>query len=777
MTSLKQSTSRVCWLSEFLKFNAVALVFSAALFLSAPSGISAQTQSSQSAAQQATSAGEQENSHGTGIVPAGVKLNSQMPAAQAARPFHFPKAETRTLANGLRVFVVPDHRQPAVAIRLVLMSGGSIHDPQGMPGIAAMTASMLTQGTQTRSAEQFAQAIDFIGGHIDAAASDDATSATAAVVSRDMDLGVNLLSDAVLHPAFSQEELDRQRQQALSGLQVEYSDPGYLASAAFERVVYGTSPYGMPTEGTPETVSKLTRDDLVKFHDSNYAPNEALLAFAGDVTPERAFALAEKYFGSWEKKALPSEEPAAPAQTQGLHFIVIDKPDAVQTQIRAGNLGIQRSSPDYIPLLVTNRVFGGGYNSRLNTEVRIKKGLTYGANSSFDTNRFAGDFVADTYTRTPATAEATKLVVDLISQMSSGDVKPEELKFAQDYLSGVYPIQSETPAQVAMRILTIAEYGLPEDYNDTYQQRIQGVADDEVKQMAQKYFNAQNLAVVLVGNAAQFLPAVKADFPDAQWEEIPFNQLDLLSANLRKAETVEPAVTPESLAHGHDILMAAAQAAGGDSLKSVSSLEFTEKGNIYTPQGALPITVEWQVAYPDKVHADITLPMGQMSQVSDGKSAWLKTPQGTQEVPGGVVGEFQRGITLFGGWGLYQQVLAGGAKGQYVGQENTADGKPADVVNWDGPSGPVKLYFDSTSHLLVEAKYTSTGMQGPEQADERWSDFRTVEGRQFPYQSVTFRSGSKYTDATVQEIHINPPLDPSLFAKPAASPSSQPPSD
>ena len=726
----------------------------------------AQTQppSQTQAASQATTA--QENQHGTGIVPPGVKLTPEMPAGQPTSVFHFPRAATRTLPNGLRVFVVTDHRQPAVAVRLVLMSAGAIHDPAGMSGIAAMTAGMLTQGTATRSAQQFAEAIDFVGGHINAGAGDDATGVSLTVVSRDLEMGTDLLSDAVLHPAFAQEELERQRQQTLSALRVNYSDPSFLASAVFDRRVYGASPYGLPGDGTPETVAKITRNDLMKFHDADYSPNDALIAFSGDVTPERAFALAEKYFGSWQKKEISQEEAAAPTPTAGLHFIVIDKPDAVQTQIRVGKLGIRRNNPDYIPLLVANRIFGGGYNSRLNTEVRIKKGLTYGASSSFDSNRFAGDFVADTFTRTEATAEATKLVVDLIAQMSTGDAKPEELKFAQDYLSGVYPIQSETAEQVAGRILAVAEYGLPEDYNDTYQQKILDVTDASVRQMASQYFNARDLDVVLVGNASQFLTALKAEFPDAQWEEIPYGDLNLLSPDLRQPKAAAPvAATPESLAKGHEFVMAAAQAAGGDALRNVSSVEFTEKGNIYAPQGALAINVKWQVSYPDKVHATVTLPMGEINQVSDGTSAWVQSPQGTREVPADAFGEFQRGISLFGGWGFYQQVLAGKVQAQYLGEEEL-EGKKADAVNWLASFGVIKLYFDSTTHLLVEAKYKS----GTEDSDQRWSDFRAVEGRQFPYQSVTYRSGTKFSDSAVQDIHINPALDPSLFAKPAASP-------
>lgn len=248
-------------------------------------------------------------------------------------------------------------------------------------------------------------------------------------------------------------------------------------------------------------------------------------------------------------------------------------------------------------------------------------------------------------------------------------------------------------------------------------------------------------------------------------------------ARQRRAETspVTPKATPEALAHGQQIVLAAAQAAGGDSLRSISTLEFSEKGNLYTVQGALPIHVRWQVAYPGKVHAEVTLSAATVTQISDGESAWIQSPRGTQEVAASAVGEFQRGIALFGGWGFYQQALASSVKAQYLGQEKSSDGAQADTVNWLAPFGNVKLYFDSATHLLVEAKYTSHSMHGPVESDQRWSDFRAAEDRQFPYQSVTYRGGVKYTDSTVQEIKINPPLDPSLFSKPAA-PATQPPS-
>ena len=474
---------------------------------------------------------------GTGVVPPGVKLVPEMPAPGAPRAFHFPEPASKTLSNGLRVFVVTDRSQPAVAARLVLLSAGTIQDPAGMPGVAAMTANMLTQGTEKRSAQEIAEAIDFVGGSLEASAGADATDVSLDVVKKDLGTGLDLMSDVVLHPAFRAEELERQRQQLLSSLTVQYSDPDFLASAAFSRVVYGDSPYGLPASGTPETIKKLDPQALAKFHDANYAPGQALLAFAGDIAPEEAFAAAEKYFGAWPQVKTVVNAAAAPAPPRGVHIWLIDKPDAVQTQIRVGNLGIRRSDPNFIPVVVMNRIFGGGYNSRLNTEVRVKSGLTYDATSYFNPHRHAGSFSVATFTRTAATVDALKLVVDLIAKMSSGDVTPGELDFARDYLAGVYPIQSETAEQVAGRVLTVVAYDLPRDYNYTYPDRIRAVTSAQVKDMAQKYLSAANVDIVLAGNVAAFRDALKKAFPAAEYHDIPFDKIDILAPDLRAPAT------------------------------------------------------------------------------------------------------------------------------------------------------------------------------------------------------------------------------------------------
>jgi zinc protease len=711
---------------------------------------------------------QQDQKNGTGAVPPGVKLAPEMPAPSAPKKFQFPKAAMRTLENGLRVFVITDHSEPAVAARLVILSAGTIEDPEAMPGVAEMTAGMLTQGTGKRSAKEIAEVIDFVGGSLNASAGKDSTTVTLDVVKKDLSTGLDLMSDVVLHPAFSAEELDRQRQQLLSNLTVQYSDPQYLASLVFGRIVYGGSPYGWPDEGTPDSAKKLQRDQLVKFHDANFAPNQTLLGFAGDIAPEEAFAVAEKYFGGWQKVSVAAAAPAMPAAVSGQHIWLVDKPDAVQTQIRLGRIGIRRADPDYIPLQVTNRIFGGGYNSRLNTEVRVNKGLTYGAFSSVSPHRYTGALTVGTYTRTEKTVEATKLAAELIAKMSTGDVTPKELDFARDYLAGVYPIQSETAEQVTDRVLSAAAFQLPADYNSTYPDKVRGVTLAEVKAMAQHYFTEKDLDIVLAGNVSAFRDDLKKVFPNAQYVEIPYDQVDVLAPGLRKPKEASAEATPESLEQGKAVLLAAANAAGGEALASVTGLGLTEAGSLNTADGEKSVSVKWVVAYPDRSHGDVWLGEEHVVQICDGKSAWVQYPDRTADASY-VLGEFERGLSLFGGgWGVYRQVLAGKLSGHAIGEEEIA-GKKTVGVAVEAPFGAIKLYFDPATHLLLAARYQSARQHGFVDNEQQWSDYRTVDGRQFAFSTVIYRDGAKFVESTIQEINLNPKLEDSLFAMPQAA--------
>ena len=453
------------------------------------------------------------------------------PRPLAPRPVNFPPYEVRTLPNGLQVVVVPHHEQPAVSIRM-LVRAGAAYDPPGKAGVASMSASLLDQGTTSRSAAQIADTIDFIGGSLSTGAATDLTFINVLVMKDNFQLGLDLLSDVARNPVFDPAELERQREQALGSLQVSYEDPEYIANVVFERLVYGFHPYGMPNNGTPETVAKLTRDDIRDFHRKYFAPNNALMAIVGDVTNEEAFAAAERVLGNWERKPIEapaSVDPPKPAR----RVIVIDKPDSVQTEIRAGHLGIPRKHRDYMSLNLAIKILGGEGSNRLHRVLRTERALTYGASADMDTFRDTGNVVAETDTRSAATGEALRLIVEEFFRLQRERPYERELSDAQAYLTGSFPLTIETPNAIATQVLNALFYGLPLEELQTYRDRVNAVSVDDIERVARYYLQPDRLSVALVGNAAAFRDQLpRAGF--SKYEVIPLSELDLFAADFRR---------------------------------------------------------------------------------------------------------------------------------------------------------------------------------------------------------------------------------------------------
>ena len=284
------------------------------------------------------------------------------PAPLAQTEIQFPPYEVRTLDNGMRVVVVLHHEQPVVSVRL-LVGAGTAHEPAGKAGLASLLGALLDQGTTSRTAQDIAETIDTIGGSLGVGAGSDLTFVNAVVMNDSFDLVMEIVSDLVRHPAFTVEEIERQRRQIVSGLQVGFEDPDYLASIVFDRLVYGFHPYGRPQSGTLESLPTITSDDLHAFHETYFAPNNSILAIVGDLTADTAFNTTERIFGDWSKKPIEPlrlSEPPPPTR----RLIVVDKPGAVQTEIRIGHIGVARKHPDYLPLDIAIRVLASFLDSR-----------------------------------------------------------------------------------------------------------------------------------------------------------------------------------------------------------------------------------------------------------------------------------------------------------------------------------------------------------------------------------------------------------------------------
>src|SRR5262245_22994019 len=462
--------------------------------------------------------------------------NSSWPTETPPRPLtahdvQFPPYEVRTLDNGLQVVAVLHHEQPIVSMRMIVRAGAA-QDPRGKAGLADLAASLLDQGTTTRTANEMHDLIDFIGGEMGAGAGTDLTFVNVVVMKDSFETGLQLLSDMARHPAFAPEEVERKRRQTLSGLQVNLEDPGFIADAVFDRLVYGFHPYGLPQSGTPATLASITRDDLIAYHRQNFVANNAILAIVGDVTADEAFDGVKKIFGDWERREVVHPPFVAPPDPTR-RVIVVNKSDAVQTEVRVGHLGVKRNTIDYMPLNMTIRILGGEGANRLHQVLRAQRSLTYGAKADMDTLLETGDFEASTNTRSEATGEVLRLIVDEFWRLQSERVSKRGLSGAKAYMTGSFPLTIETPDAIATQVLNVLFYGLPVEQLQTFRSRVNAVQPDDIERAAQTYLKPDRLSVVLVGNASAFVSQLRG-LGFNTYEVIEMNNLDLMAADFKR---------------------------------------------------------------------------------------------------------------------------------------------------------------------------------------------------------------------------------------------------
>ncbi len=453
------------------------------------------------------------------------------PAPSAKHETKFPTPKETRLDNGLRVIVVERPGLPLLAAQLVIRSGAEV-DPPNLAGAASMTGALLTKGTETMSAPEIASAIESLGGSIDSGTGWDSSAASLVVMSTEADAALKILADVVRHPVFKQEEIDRLKSQLLDGLRVALQQPGSLARFAAARVLFGAGAYGHAANGTLETVPAIKRPDIVQIYQKYYQPRNAAFVLAGDVTLEQGKAFAEKYFGDWKNAtASPDEALHSGAADWKPESLVIDMPEAGQAAVMLARPSIKRASPDYYAALVANAVLGNGFISRLNREIRIKRGLSYGAGSSLDPRREAGPFSASAQTKNESAAEVAELMDTELKSLVSDPVKDEELKSRQAVLTGRYARALETNEGFASKISDLAVYNLPLDTLDKYIPSIDAVTRDAVTDFAKKYLD-QPMSLIIAGKASAFLDALKKTSPGVK--VIEQKDLDLNRADLTK---------------------------------------------------------------------------------------------------------------------------------------------------------------------------------------------------------------------------------------------------
>lgn len=436
------------------------------------------------------------------------EFRKSAPAPLAPKPFNIPQPFETTLANGLRVIIFEEKRLPIVSFRLAFRSG-DINDPQGSDGLSSAMATLLTQGTITRSSKEIAEEIERLGASLSTGASSDNTTIAASALSIYKTEILKLMVDVLLHPSFPENELKLYKENTIKGLQFQRSQADFLADEQTARIIFGSHPYSSVSP-KPEDIEKLSREQLVDFHQETLIPNNAMLVIVGDVERESLLNELNELFADWKQGEINRTTFEAPPIRTERTLTIVDRVGSAQSNIVLANLGIDRKNPDYFSIIVMNQILGAGASSRLFMNLREEKGYTYGAYASFDSRRQTGAFEATAEVRSAVTGDSLKEFFYELERIRNEKVSDEEIQDAKNFLTGVFPIRAETQEGLTNLIVAQKLYDLPDDYLQTYRENVSRVTIDDVQRVAQKYIHPEQLAIIIVGDAGEVLPQAKS---------------------------------------------------------------------------------------------------------------------------------------------------------------------------------------------------------------------------------------------------------------------------
>ena len=654
---------------------------------------------------------------------------TQAPQPGPAPEVRMGEYESFQLDNGLTVFVVENHKIPYVSLSLALDL-----DPikeEDKAGYVSIAGDMLRRGTEARTKEELDEAIDFIGASLNTSGS----GLYASSLTKYVDTLMALASDVLLHPTFPQEELEKVRTEMISNLVANKTDPGAIASNVKTALRYGKDdPYGeIETEAT---VKNIERSDLVNYYQENFKPNEAYLAVVGDITPDEARTLVEKYLGDWQKGDVPTREFAPPAPPSSRQVAIVDKPGAVQTVLAfTYPVTLQMKDEDYLAAVAMNEVLGGGgFGSRLMQNLRETKAYTYGAGSGLSPDERVGYFSAEAQVRTEVTDSAATEFLSEMTRMKQEGVTAQELENAKKVMSGRFARSLEDPRTVARFAINTAIYDLPEDFYEKYLQNLAALTVEEVNEAAQKYIKPDEVYLVAVGNESELTKKL-ASFGEIEHYDIYGDLIQEQSTADLGGMTAQQVVDRYLEAIG-----------GREKLAEVKALRMKAEATV---QG---VTIEMENinTQDNRLRAEQVTPMGSMVQVYDGEKGYMVTPQGKQEVTGAQLNMMQEEALLFAPLHYQDE----GFQTELTGTEEV-DGSPAYVVKVTYPSGNKQTeYYDQQTGLLVKEINS--------QGTVFMQDYTEQNGYQYP-KKIVAETPMGNLEFNVTDYEIDPAVEEGVF--------------
>lgn len=669
-------------------------------------------------------------------------FRSKAPEGGPARKIEIGSYESFTLDNGLRVIVVENHKIPRISYQLFVDRDPTLEgDIAGMTSIAG---DLLSAGTTSRTKAQIDESVDFVGGSV----STNAQGGFATALTRHSETILAIFSDIILNPSFPEEEFEKLKKQLNSGLQTQKDDPDAISGNVSNVLLYGKDhPYGELT--TELTVNNIALEDCKAYYQKFFKPNISYLVIVGDITPGQAKSQAEKYFGTWKKgmvEEMSYEMPKAPEKTQ---VAFVDKAGAVQSVINVTHpINLKPGEADVIPARVTNSILGSGFSGRLFKNLREDKAYTYGAYSSLNADEVVGEFSATASVRNEVTDSAIVQFLYELNKLRAEEVTDFELELAKNFIAGTFARSLEGPETVANFALNTFRYGLPEDYYETYLERLEKVTKADVLSMAQKYIKPDNAHIVVVGN--QDAVSEKIGVFDLQDGEVGFYDI----YGNKKA----PPSKASSDVSGKDVINAYLKAIGGEEkVRAVTSMSMDATMAV---QGMGEMTVQLRQMAPNKM--SMTMGMGgmtMMKQVFDGEKGYVEQGGQRQMMEGEMLEQLNQEAQMF-------------PELSYLGDDYTLEVKGIEEINGEsayklmitGPSGTSTEYYGVDSGLKLKAIKTQGEGEQVQSVTTEYLDYREVSGIQIPHTSKIVGMAPIPLEMKTSSIEINKAIDPGVFA-------------
>jgi predicted Zn-dependent peptidase len=666
---------------------------------------------------------------------------SKKPDAAPLPQASFPNYIDTALSNGLRVFIIENHRQPTVTFRLVVKSG-TVFDGE-KPGLMSIMTELLGKGSPRRKAIDFAKEADFIGADYDASATPDATYAYISGLVKYSEKMLDLFSDAVLNPTFPNDEFELARKKALSSVTAAKKQPASLAGQLQRKVLYGDHPYGKVE--TEQSLGALTLDDVKNIYNAHFFSNNATIAVVGDVTVAQVMPLLEKFFGKW-KTGTPPALKAAPMPTiKGTTIHLYDLPTAVQSNIIVTQPSVMRNNPDIPELGVVGSVLGGGFSGRLFANLREKHGWTYGAYATGSFQKLAGSYSASAEVRNAVTDSAIVEILAEMARIKRDTIPTQELDLQRQYIAGNYLMSLEDKGRVASRVQEMELYNLPKDYYKTYASRVGSVTPARAMDLARKYINTSDLVIIVVGNAKEVKEKLEKIAPVKVYDT-----------------DMNPVAAPMALDLSSEELLKKHMAAMGGDAALMKIKDRTTEGSASIAAGPQTIngTFKSIEKAPNKRYVQIATPMFSQESYIDGAKAVQSGLGGVRELSGDDLRDALAGAEFNE---LYR--LAELKSTFTVKEKKMMRGKAVYVAELARASGKKEtLVFDAESFLLLSRTGKQKTPQGEIEATTEFSDYRNIDGVMVAFK-LTQSLGMATIELTATSVKQNTNVGDDAFVK------------